>query len=71
MENKQYPTVLILGASGTIGSQMVKDIEDQPVSIRITSRKQNEVERLCSEGKDCRFLDLDDPQTFALALVKR
>lgn len=69
MGNNQYPTVLILGASGTIGSQLVKELEDQPVSIRITSRKQNEVERLCSEGNDCRFLDLDDPQTFALALA--
>ncbi|MBG6236030.1 uncharacterized protein YbjT (DUF2867 family) [Pedobacter sp. CAN_A7] len=69
MENKQNPTVLILGASGTIGSQLVKDLEGKPVNIRITSRKQNEVEQLCSDGKDCRFLDLDDPTTFALALA--
>lgn len=69
MENKQNPTVLILGASGTIGSQLVKDLESKPVNIRITSRKQNEVEQLCSDGKDCRFLDLDDPTTFALALA--
>lgn len=69
MENKQNPTVLILGASGTIGSQLVKDLEGKPVNIRITSRKQNEVEQLCSQGKNCRFLDLDDPTTFALALA--
>lgn len=69
MENKQNPTVLILGASGTIGKQLVKDLEGKPVNIRITSRKQNEVEQLCSDGKDCRFLDLDDPTTFALALA--
>lgn len=69
MENKQNPTVLVLGASGTIGSQLVKDLEGKPVNIRITSRKQNEVEQLCSDGKDCRFLDLDDPTTFALALA--
>jgi NAD(P)H dehydrogenase (quinone) len=69
MENKQNPTVLILGASGTIGRQLVKDLEDTPVNIRITSRKQNEVEQLCNEGKDCKFLDLDDPTTFALALA--
>lgn len=69
MENKHNPTVLILGASGTIGSQLVKDLENKPVNIRITSRKQNEVAQLCSEGKDCKFLDLDDPQTFALALA--
>jgi NAD(P)H dehydrogenase (quinone) len=69
MENKQNPTVLILGASGTIGSQLVKDLEGKPVNIRITSRKQNEVEQIVANGKDCRFLDLDDPTTFALALA--
>jgi NAD(P)H dehydrogenase (quinone) len=69
MKNKQNPTVLILGASGTIGSQLVKELENKPVNIRITSRKQNEVEQLCSEVQNCKFLDLDDPKTFALALA--
>jgi len=68
MENKQNPTVLILGASGTIGSQLVKDLEDKPVNVRVTSRKQNEVEQFCSEGKDCKFLDLDDPKHLHLPL---
>lgn len=27
------------------------------------------MEQLCTEGKDCKFLDLDDPTTFALALA--
>ena len=35
MENQQNPTVLILGASGTIGSQLVKDLENKRVNIRI------------------------------------
>lgn len=69
MENKQNPTILVLGASGTIGKQLVKDLKDKAVNVRITSRKQADVEQLCSEGKDCRFLDLDDPTTFALALA--
>lgn len=69
MENKQNPTVLVIGASGTIGKQLVKDLKDKAVNVRITSRKQADVEQLCSEGKDCRFLDLDDPTTFALALA--
>ena len=51
--------------------QLVKDLEDQPVNVRITSRKQNEVTQLCGEGKNCKFLDLDDPTTFALAGVDR
>ncbi|WP_026630463.1 NmrA family NAD(P)-binding protein [Dyadobacter alkalitolerans] len=69
MENNQQPTVLVLGASGTIGSQVVKDLEGQGVKVRITSRKQDVVEQLISEGKDCKYLDLDDPRTFALALA--
>lgn len=69
MENNQNPTVLVLGASGTIGKQVVKELEGKPVNVRITSRKQDVVEQLCSQGKDCRYLDLDDPKTFALALA--
>jgi len=69
MENKQNPTVLVLGASGTIGKQLIKELEGKPVNVRITSRKQEVVDELCSEGKDCKFLDLDDPRTFALALA--
>lgn len=69
MNNSQNPTILVLGASGTIGKQVVKELGDKSVNVRITSRKQEEVEKLRSEGRDCRFLDLDDPATFALALT--
>ena len=69
MENNHKPTILVLGASGTIGKQVVKDLEGRSVKLRVTSRKQEVVEQLCSEGKDCKFLDLDDPETFALALA--
>jgi NAD(P)H dehydrogenase (quinone) len=69
MENKQNPTVLVLGASGTIGRQVIKDLEGQAVNVRITSRKQEVVDQLTGEGKDCVYLDLDAPRTFALALA--
>ena len=69
MENNQNPTVLVLGASGTIGRQVIKDLEDKAVHVRITSRKQEVVDQLSREGKDCKYLDLDDPRTFALALA--
>src|SRR5688572_21778543 len=69
MENQQPPTVLVLGASGTIGRQVVKDLEAQAVNVRITSRNQEVVAQLTREGKDCHYLDLDDPRTFALALA--
>lgn len=69
MRNNQNPTVLILGASGTIGKQVVKELEGTGVNVRITSRKKAEVELLTGQGKDCKFLDLDDPRTFAYALA--
>lgn len=69
MESNQYPTVLVLGASGTIGKQVVKELEGQAINVRVTSRKQDVVEQLCREGKYCRLLDLDDAKTFALALA--
>lgn len=69
MEHKLNPTVLVLGSSGTIGKQVVKELDGKSVNVRITSRKQEVVKQLRSEGRDCVFLDLDDPRTFALALA--
>lgn len=69
MKNIENSTVLILGASGTIGKQVVKELKDTGVNIRITSRKTDEVAQLTATGHDCRFLDLDDPTTFAFALA--
>jgi len=38
MKNNPHPTVLVLGASGTIGRQVLKDLEEKAVDIRFTSR---------------------------------
>lgn len=69
MENVQKPIVLILGASGSIGSQVVKELEATDVHLRIASRKQDAINQLCSEGKNAVYLDLDKPESFALALA--
>jgi uncharacterized protein YbjT (DUF2867 family) len=69
MEATHRPTVLVIGASGTIGKQLVKDLEGQAVNVRIPSRKHEIVKQLQSESKDAVYLDLDDPRTFALALA--
>lgn len=69
MENVQKPIVLILGASGSIGSQVVKELEGTDVHLRIASRRQDAINQLCSEGKNAVYLDLDKPETFALALA--
>jgi len=38
MENNQNPAILVLGASGTIGRQVVKELEGGTANVRITSR---------------------------------
>jgi uncharacterized protein YbjT (DUF2867 family) len=47
----------------------VKDLEGQPVNVRIASRKHDVVEQLQGESKNAVYLDLDDPRTFALAIA--
>ena len=69
MENKNQPTILVVGASGTVGKQVVEDLEGQPVNVRIASRKHDIVEQLRNESKNGVYLDLDDPRTFPLALA--
>ncbi|ASK26566.1 hypothetical protein BG910_01305 [Neisseria chenwenguii] len=69
MQN-QKPTVLVLGATGTVGKQVVQTLENsQAVNVRIPTRNQALVKELQSQGKDAVYLDLDKPQTFALALA--
>ncbi|KAH7070682.1 NmrA family protein [Paraphoma chrysanthemicola] len=64
------PTVLVLGSTGQIGKQVVKELDkSNNVTLRLTSRRQEEVDRLRGEGKEAVHLDLDDPKTFAFALA--
>jgi uncharacterized protein YbjT (DUF2867 family) len=64
------PTVLVLGSSGQIGQLVVKDLEQSSeVNLRLSSRRPQDVEQLRGEGKEAVYLDLDDPQTFPLALA--
>ncbi|WP_373740756.1 SDR family oxidoreductase [Neisseria sp.] len=70
MKTNQKPTILVLGATGTVGKQVVKELEaGQAVNVRIPTRNQALVKELQSQGKDAVYLDLDDPRTFALALA--
>ena len=63
------PTILVLGASGQIGRMIINELsQHSEVTLRITSRRSEEVELLRSIGKEAYFLDLDRPETYALAL---
>ena len=39
MDPTHEPTVLVLGASGTVGTQVVRELEGMAVKVRIPSRK--------------------------------
>lgn len=69
METTKKPTILVIGATGTVGTHLVNELEGQAVNVRIPSRRHEVVKQLQSESKDAVYLDLDDPRTFALALA--
>jgi NAD(P)H dehydrogenase (quinone) len=69
-DSSKKPTVLVLGSTGQIGKLVVQGLEQSTdIHLRLSSRRQEEVERIRREGKKAVRLDLDDPKTFALALA--
>jgi uncharacterized protein YbjT (DUF2867 family) len=53
-----------------VGKKVVSDLEgSSDFTVRVTSRRLEEVQRLSGEGKDIVYLDLDDPRTFGAALA--
>jgi NAD(P)H dehydrogenase (quinone) len=64
------PTALIIGASGTIGSRLVQELDANRdgISVRLSSSRSETVEGWRSAGRDAVLLDLDQPATFAEAL---
>lgn len=68
--NNHNVEILVLGSSGKIGTKIASILEKAPgVSLRITSRRHDEVVRLRGEGKNAVYLDLDNPETFGTALA--
>ena len=65
------PTALIIGASGTVGSRLVRELDanDGGISVRLASRRSETVQEWHSSGRDAVVLDLDRPATFAEALA--
>ncbi len=63
------PRVLILGATGRIGSKVIVELEQiNTVRVVYSSRNLAQVEAWRRDGKDAVLLDLDQPQTFPDAL---
>jgi NAD(P)H dehydrogenase (quinone) len=63
------PRVLLLGATGRIGSKVIAELEGiNTVRVVYSSRKLAQVEAWRRDGKDAVLLDLDQPETFPKAL---
>ncbi len=67
----RHPTILVIGATGQTGSQIVEELDREPgnVHLRLCSRRQEQVERWQADGRDAVLLDLDEPRTFGHALA--
>jgi NAD(P)H dehydrogenase (quinone) len=63
------PIVLVLGSTGQIGKIIVNHlIKDKSVSLRVTTRRKEQVQELKEKYGDAVFMDLNDPRTFDEAL---
>ncbi|GIZ38754.1 hypothetical protein CKM354_000215800 [Cercospora kikuchii] len=62
--------VLIIGASGTVGSQVVKELDanHENVTVRLATSRASVAEQWRQEGKEAVVLDLENPQTYTAAL---
>ncbi|PEZ06858.1 hypothetical protein CN330_26720 [Priestia megaterium] len=62
--------VLIIGATGTVGSQVVKEFDknDEGVVVRLATSRLEVAKKWRAEGRDAVVLDLNRPETFAEAL---
>lgn len=64
-------TVLIIGASGKVGSQVVKELDANHqgiVTVRLATSRPKTAEKWRQEGREAVILDLDNPQTLLAAL---
>ncbi|MEU0238603.1 NmrA family NAD(P)-binding protein [Nocardiopsis sp. NPDC006198] len=61
---------LILGASGRVGSQLVKELDKnhEGLRVRLATRRAEVADRWRSQGREAVVLDLDRPEHFAVAL---
>ena len=65
------PRVLVIGSTGRIGAAVAAALDHAPERVTPvrTSRNPETVAMWVKEGMQAVYLDLDDPDTFALALT--
>ncbi|WP_312191845.1 NmrA family NAD(P)-binding protein [Sphingobacterium sp.] len=62
--------MLIIGASGRVGSHVVKELQknSEGLSVRLSTTKDDLLEKWQTDGNEAVILDLDRPETFSAAL---
>lgn len=63
-------TVLVIGASGRVGSQVVRELDanHEGIAVRLATSRAEVAEKWRQEGRQAVILDLELPQTFPEAL---
>jgi NAD(P)H dehydrogenase (quinone) len=64
------PTALVIGASGTVGSQIVQNLDRESTGlvVRLATSRPETAAKWQQEGREAVVLDLEKPETFAQAL---
>jgi uncharacterized protein YbjT (DUF2867 family) len=62
-------TILITGATGTIGSQLARELLDRGATIRAVSRNPDALSALAERGAEIARVDLEDPDTLEAAFA--
>lgn len=70
MKKNENPSVLIIGATGRIGSKIVKELDENSngINVILSSTDYDTVEKWKKEGRNAVVLDLNNPETFDEAL---
>lgn len=70
MTTDSSPLIFLMGVTGQTGRLILEDFDNNAsdVRVRIGVRKEADLERFRSEGRDAVLFDLDDPRTFGPAL---
>jgi uncharacterized protein YbjT (DUF2867 family) len=69
MKSQSKPVVLVLGSTGQIGGLIADKLKNEKsISLKVSSRKMDQLPSLKQKYGDAVYLDLDDPRTIPDAL---
>ncbi len=69
VSSNSKPVALVMGATGQLGKIVADRLhQDDTVTLRVTTRKHEQLKKLKEQYGNAVFMDLDDPRTFDNAL---